>query len=76
MWIYPTSIASSTLVQMFGTPPNVWSCTNLLDIYSPAGSIGQLFVMSNSNMPLLIIGRFLIIIPLLPVINQRIIIVI
>jgi hypothetical protein len=58
MWIYPTSISSATIVQTFQTPYSAWSCTNLLGIYSPGGSIGQLFVMSSNSWPSLITGPY------------------
>jgi hypothetical protein len=58
MWIYPTATTSCTFVQMFATSLNARSCVNLLGIYSPGGSIGQLFFMSSNNGPSLITGPF------------------
>jgi hypothetical protein len=57
MWIYPTAISSCTFVQTFINSLNSGWCTNMLGIYSPGGSMGQLFVMS-SNSPSLITGPY------------------
>ena len=56
MWIYPTTINTSTLVQLFSvnSPP----CANLLGI-SPSSSISaQLFVLSSNSGPSLMTGPF------------------
>jgi hypothetical protein len=58
MWINPTAISSCTFVQTFAYPIGLWWCTNILGIYSPGGSMGQLFVMSSSNSPSLITGPY------------------
>ncbi len=52
MWIYPTSVGSSTFVQVFST--SMTQCANLLGIYSYVGSAGQIFVQSiNCNQAVL-----------------------
>ncbi len=56
MWINPTSTASCTFVQTFAANLNPASCVNLLGIYSPGASLGQLFVLSGSNGPSLLNG--------------------
>ncbi len=58
MWINPTSTFSSTLVQTFASSLALGSCVNLLGIYSPAGVIGQLFVLSSTGGPSMITGPF------------------
>ncbi len=58
MWINPTSTTSSTFVQMFAASLAAASCVNLLGIYSPAGTIGQLFVLSSNAGPSVITGPF------------------
>ena len=59
MWIYPTSSNSSTFVQLFPTSFSTISCTNLLGIYSPAATTGQIFVVSYNNGPALMTGPFI-----------------
>jgi hypothetical protein len=59
MWIFPTSTSSATFVQTFATSLGVNSCMNMLGVYSPGGTMGQLFVMSGTNLPAAMTGPFL-----------------
>jgi len=56
MWINPTATTSCTFVQTFAANLNPASCVNLLGIYSPGASLGQLFVLSISNGPSVLNG--------------------
>lgn len=59
MWIYPTSGTNSTIVQLFSTSFSVNNCANLLGIYAPTSTAGQIFVGSSSNGPSVMTGPFI-----------------
>jgi archaellum component FlaF (FlaF/FlaG flagellin family) len=58
MWIYPTTGGSSTFVQLFSSTLANNVCANLLGIYSPVASGGQIFVQSSNGGPSLMTGPF------------------
>jgi hypothetical protein len=61
MWIYPTSLVTSTFVQFFATSMGAGSCQNLLGIYSftAAGLAGQIVVQPSNCFQSVMTGPFL-----------------
>jgi hypothetical protein len=56
MWINPTSGGSYTFVQLFSSAFPAGGCVNLLGVYAPGGTVGEIFVQSANNGPSLLTG--------------------
>jgi hypothetical protein len=60
MWIYPTVGNSSTFVQLFSTTLVNNQCVNLLGIYSPFGSEGQIVVQTTNSAQSVMTGPYVV----------------
>jgi hypothetical protein len=49
LWINPSSVSSSTIIQLFGTALSTFSCANLLGTYTATGSVAQIILPSSSS---------------------------
>jgi hypothetical protein len=58
MWINPTSSGSYTFVQLFSSALAAGACVNLLGVYAPGGTVGQIFVQSSNCGQSLLTGPF------------------
>ncbi len=58
LWINPSSLSTSTIIQLFNTPLSGFSCLSLLGIYSLSGIVAQITVLSSSSNQILLIGPF------------------
>ena len=58
LWINPSSLSASTIVQTFAINLNAFSCINLLGLYSSTGSAAQITVSSYSSGVAVLVGPF------------------
>jgi hypothetical protein len=49
LWINPSSLSTASVVQLYGTALNTFSCINLLGLYSSTGLAAQIIVASSSS---------------------------